>query len=50
MEKMEGLCLDIFLQNSQVRLQGLATMNRNRRQEADLSTFALFDLINILFI
>lgn len=54
MEKLERIMsCDIFLhklQNNQVRLQGLATMNRDRRQEADLSTFALFNLINILFI
>lgn len=54
MEKLE-ICLMIFfflqkLQHTQVRLMVLAVMNRNRRQEVDLSIFALFNLINILFI
>lgn len=49
----EDLSCDIFLyklQSNQVRLVGLAIMNRNEKQEADLSIFALFNLINVLFI
>lgn len=49
--KLERICLVDFSADYKITKWGLrAPMNRNRRQEADLSTFALFNRINILFI
>lgn len=50
-EKLERICLVDFSVDYKMTKWGLwAPMNRNRRQEADLSIFALFNRINILFI